>query len=61
LWPADKNFIKYVRPSKKSEKDLNDEEKPEQIFNLDKEIDSLFKIVANMKTGTPSNSDEEEI
>jgi hypothetical protein len=46
---------------KEYETGFNNKEKPEQIFDLDNEIDSLFKIVANMKTGTPSNSDEEDI
>ena len=40
---------------------LNDEDKSEQILDLDNKIDSLFKIVASMNTGTPSNSEEEDI
>ena len=37
-----------------------DERECESFFNLDNAIDTMSKIIANMNTGTPASSDEDE-
>ena len=37
-----------------------DERECENFFNLDNAIDTMSKIIANMNTGTPASSDEDE-